>query len=185
MNHSLRSGQFLPAVYRFITLIAAAFISTGCHEVDDDRIPNYAVNINITDAGLWNSYGVAGFGSHRDFILASGTRLPSGFPYSQQSATGFGGVLLINGMDPFTNETDVPLAYDLACPVECKPDIRVEIEGELYDAVCPVCHSHYNVTMMGGSPLSGPAAEGKRKYGLRRYKCLPSGTGGYLIINAM
>jgi len=39
------------------------------------------------------------------------------------------------------------------------------------------------VTMGGGAPLSGPAASGDHKYGLRRYRCLPSGNGGYVITN--
>lgn len=164
-------------------LLPAAIFLTGCHTVDDDRIPTYAVNINISDIGSWNTYGVSGFGSSRRFILSSSLREPSGFPYSQQSATGYGGVLLINGMDPFTATTDTPLAYDLSCPVEVKPEVRVEIEGDLYEAVCPVCGSHYDVTMGGGSPLSGPAATGKYKYGLRRYKCLPTTNGGYIITN--
>lgn len=155
----------------------------GCNTVDDDRIPAYAVNINISDAGSWNTYGVSGFGSSRRFILSTGLREPSGFPYSQQSATGYGGVLLISGMDPFTTTTDTPLAYDLSCPVEVKPDVRVVIEGSLYEAVCPKCGSHYDVTMGGGSPLSGPAATGKYKYGLRRYNCFPTGSGGYIITN--
>lgn len=159
------------------------FLTVSCQSVDDDRIPNLAVNVNIADAALWNTYGVAGFGSSRRFIISSSTRVPSGFPYTMQSATGFGGVLLINGMDPFSNTTDSPLAYDLACPVECRQDVRVEIEGDLYEAVCPVCGSHYDVTMQGGSPVSGPAAEGKNKYGLRRYQCLPTATGGYIITN--
>lgn len=168
-------------------LSAAALLAvssfSSCHTVDDDRIPAYAVYLNLGDTGTWNTYGVSGFGSSRRFILASGLRQPSGFPFSQQSATGFGGVLLINGMDPFTTATDVPLAYDLACPVELKPDVRVEIQGDLYEAVCPVCGSHYDVTMGGGAPLAGPAATGKFKYGLRRYRCLPAVSGGYVITN--
>ena len=156
---------------------------TSCHTVDDDRIPNLPVNINIGDAAMWSTYGVAGFGSNRSFIINSTPRQPSGFPYTSQSATGFGGVLLIGGMDPFTNSTDVPLAYDLACPVECKQDVRVTLEGDLNEAVCHKCGSHYDVTMQGGAPISGPAAEGKEKFGLRRYQCLPTSTGGYLITN--
>lgn len=166
------------------TLISLVLlIMPGCDTVDDERIPNLAVSINIDDAALWNTYGVAGFGMSRRFILSQGTRLPSGFPYNTQSATGFGGVLLINGMDPFTNATDVLLAYDLACPVECKSDVRVEIEGDIYEAVCPVCGSRYDVTMQGGAPTAGPAATGKHKYGLRRYQCLPTQFGGYYITN--
>lgn len=162
--------------------IALASLAS-CQSVDDDRIPSYAVNVNISDAGSWNTYGVAGFGSSRRFIFAQGVREPARFPYTAQSATGYGGVLLISGMDPYTATTDTPLAYDLACPVELKPSMRVEIEGDTYEAVCPGCNSHYDVTMGGGAPVSGPAATGEYKYGLRRYRCIPSGNGGYIITN--
>lgn len=155
----------------------------GCHSVDDDRIPTFAVSINLGDAATWNTYGVAGYGIHRRFILSQGLREPSGFPYSQQSATGFGGVLLISGMDPFTTATDSPLAYDLSCPMEVKSSVRVEIESERYEAVCPVCGSRFDVAMGGGAPISGPAASGKYKVGMRRYRCIPSGNGGYIITN--
>lgn len=153
--------------------------ATACHGVDDDRIPLMPVSINLRDAGMWNAYGVAGTGLHREFILQE--REPAGFPYVQGSATGFGGVLLVSGMDPFTTDTNVPLAYDLACPVERQPDVRVFISDDNLDAVCPDCGSHYNAVTGGGAPLSGPAATGEHKYGLRRYRCLPSGYGGYYI----
>ncbi len=168
---------------RLTIVVAVLAILASCQTVDDDRIPSLAVNVNISDAALWNTYGVAGFGDSRRFIISSTERVPSGFPYNMQSATGFGGILLISGMDPFTNTTDAPLAYDLACPVECKPNIRVAIEGDLYQAICPVCGSRYDVTMQGGSPVSGPAAEGKQKLGLRRYQCLSTSLGGYIITN--
>lgn len=160
--------------------LAAAGLSS-CHNIDDERIPNFAVNINLGTPALWNTYGVAGFGAHRNFILTSALRVPADFPYHQQSATGFGGLLLIGGMDPFTTDTNCPLVYDLACPVEMQADVRVRIDGDLYEAVCPECGSHYDVTMAGGAPLSGPAAT--HRYGLRRYQCLPTGNGGYLIVN--
>lgn len=163
--------------------LPALFGLACCHPVDDDRIPSFAVNISLADAGAWNTYGVSGFGTSRRFILSQGLREPSGFPYAAASATGYGGVLLIVGMNPFTGVADGPLAYDLACPVEMKPDVRVQVEGDLYDAVCPVCGSHYDVTMGAGAPLSGPAAAGSTKYGLRRYNCYPTQYGGYIITN--
>lgn len=164
-------------------LILSTVILSGCNTVDSDRIPAFAVNIPIVDAGSWNTYGVAGFGSNRRFILSQGIREPLGFPYSQTSATGFGGVLLIIGMDPYTATADTPLAYDLACPVERKADVRIQVTGDLYEAVCPECGSHFDVTMGGGAPLSGPAATGNTKYGLRRYRCIPASSGGYIITN--
>lgn len=160
-------------------LLSGSILLTGCNTIDSDRIPNYAVNINLTPQASWQTYGVTYFGQYKRFVRE--LREPSNFPWLERTMTGFGGVLLVCGIDAFTNEANVPLAYDLACPVERKPDVRVNVEGELYEAVCPVCGSHYDVTMGGGGPLSGPAAEGKYKYALRRYQCLPGIDGGYLI----
>lgn len=161
--------------------LAVSFLTiwlTSCQTVDDDRIPLMPVNINLSDIGVWHTYGVSGFGMHRDFIRDTGS--PSGFPYTERTATGYGGVLLIEGMDAYTTQTSVPLAYDLSCPVERKPEIRVRINNENYEAVCPVCGSTYDVTMAGGSPLTGPAAQ--YKYGLRRYRVVPYGQ-AYIITN--
>ena len=156
----------------------------ACQSVDEERIPNMAVNISLADAGLWNTYGVSGFGNSRNFILnLSGASQPAGFPYKYGSATGFGGVLLIEGMDPYTTTTSAPLAYDLACPVERNANIRVYIDPQDYVAVCPQCNSVYNVTMAGGYPIDGEAANGKYKYALKAYKVIPSGMGGYYISN--
>ncbi len=163
----------------------AVALSSGlllsCNSVDDERLPNVPVNINLGDPGLWNRYGVAGFGLYRYFIPE--LKEPSGFSYTVSSCAGFGGVLLIGGMDPFSGDVNVPLAYDLACPVECKPTVRVKIDDSTFEAICPVCGSKYDVTMRAGSPISGPAAEGKNKYALKRYQCLPAQYGGYIIVN--
>lgn len=166
-----------------ITLIISISIAVSCQSVDDERIPNMAVQINLSNIGLWNTYGVNGFGTHRNFILAPGVRVPANFPYTERSATGFGGVLLISGMDPYNPTVNSPLAYDLACPVERKSDIRVVIDDDTYIAVCPECGSTYDVTMAGGAPMSGPAFSGKYKYGLRSYRCYATGDGGYVITN--
>ncbi|MDE6811945.1 MAG: hypothetical protein K2J15_06285 [Muribaculaceae bacterium] len=158
------------------------FVAAGCDTVEDDRIPNMPVNINLSDPGMWNTYGVSGFGDFSYFVFMDGSaREPSGFPYTDISATGFGGVLLIEGMDPFEMQTGVPLAYDLSCPVERSRTIRVRIDPADFEAVCPVCDSHYDVTMAGGAPVAGPALTGSHKYGLKRYYCHPASTGGYII----
>ena len=171
-------------------LFAIIFLSVfllslqSCETVDDERIPNMLVNISLANPGIWNTYGVSGFGSHRNFILTNnGNPQPAGFPYTYGNATGFGGVLLIEGMDPFSSVTAIPLAYDLACPVERKADIRVKIDPDTYVAYCSQCNSTYDVTMQRGAPLSGEAATGKHKYALRSYSCIPSGSGGYIITN--
>lgn len=160
-------------------IVIGVILSTSCNTIDDERIPALAVNIQLNNIGMWNTYGVAGFGQYRYFIREN--REPSNFPYSQTTYTGFGGVLLIGGMDPFTSETNVPLAYDLACPVECKQNVRVFVDEETLEAVCPQCGSHYNVVTGGGAPLSGAALTGSVKYRLQPYQCIGSPNGGYTI----
>lgn len=165
-----------------ILCVAATAILSGCETVDDDRIRKMRVYINLSDAGLWNTYGTPGFGMYNYFVLQTGTPLePAGFHYLTNSATGFGGVLLIGGMNPFEGNTAAPMAYDLSCPVEKSPTVRVRIDNETLEAVCPKCGSHYDVTMGAGAPISGPAADGKHKYGLRRYYCHPTTLNGYII----
>lgn len=168
---------------RGIVLTAVCAAAWGCTAVDDTVIPSMPVQIVFSDAGMWNTYGVSGFGDYRYFIRYGSERQPSGFPFTGTTYTGYGGVLLISGIDAFTNDAGVPLAYDLSCPIERSQTIRVAIDPESGEAVCPDCHSHYDVLMRGGAPLSGPAATGKRKYGLRRYQCIPQYSGGYVVTN--
>ncbi len=160
----------------------AALLSAGlsCNQINDDRIPSLPVYINLSGAGMWNTYGVAGVGLTRSFINYQGVTSPAGFPFTATTYLGYGGVLLIGGVDPFTSETNVPLAYDLSCPVERSQTVRVAVDSESLEAVCPKCGSHYNVVTSGGSPVSGPALTDR--YGLRRYTC-SADNGGYIIHN--
>lgn len=174
--------MIMKAIVRYISFVMIwALLCCSCNTIDDDRIPSMPVNINLTTPALWNTYGVSGYGMYRRFIKP--LREPSNFAYGERSYTGYGGVLLISGVNPYTTEAGVPMAYDLSCPVECKPEIRVEMQsdGILPVAVCPVCGSHYDVTERGGSPTEGPAL--KDHYGLRRYEVRASSYGGYLITN--
>ncbi len=148
-------------------LIAA----TGCNSVDDTRIPPRPVYIPFGDVGVWNTYGVAGALSSRSFIKSS--RIPAGYPYTEVSATGFGGVLLVGDFD------GTPRAFDLACPVEVKADVRIAVDRDAAVAECPVCHSVYDVFRLGQA-LSGPAAE--MGYGLTRYNVGASASGIYMAI---
>ncbi len=175
--------SFLKKGSLFVSLMAILSVVVSCNQVEDDRIPSLPVYINLSGAGMWNTYGVSGIGISRDFINSGGIISPEGFHYNANSYTGFGGVLLIGGIDPFTTEPNVPLAYDLACPVERQPDVRVSINPDNLEAVCYKCGSRYDVVMAGGSPVGGPALTGESKYGLRRYVCSPELNGGYVIHN--
>lgn len=175
--------SFLKKGSQMLSLIVMLSAASSCHQVDDDRIPSLPVYINLAGAGMWNSYGVSGVGIYRNFINWQGEMSPSGFPFNSNTYVGFGGVLLIGGIDPFTSEPNVPLAYDLSCPVERSQTIRVGIDSGNLEAVCPVCGSRYDVITAGGAPVGGPALTGKYKYGLRRYVCQPESEGGYIVHN--
>ncbi|MDE6006451.1 MAG: hypothetical protein K2G67_02730 [Muribaculaceae bacterium] len=166
--------------FGFLTALLFMLVSIGaCDSVDDERIPSVPVSLNLASTPLWDTYGVSAFGEYKIFIKSMG--VPSDFPYSEKTYTGYGGLLIVCGVNPFTVEAGVPMVYDLSCPVECKPDIRVEMhqQGAVAEAVCPVCGSHYDVVELGGAPLSGPAY--KDKFGLRRYEARPGAYGGYLF----
>ena len=162
-------------------IILLIFICWSCDSIDDDRIPNMPVNISLADAGLWNTYGVSGFGNYRVFMTSP--RQPANFPFNTTTATGFGGVLLIEWLDPFSGNIPMPLAYDMACPVERNPETKIRIDESSYMAVCDECGSFYDVTMQRGAPVKGPAAGGEFKCALKSYSCIDSGTGGYYIRN--
>lgn len=169
---------FLP---KFLLVTALSLFMLSCNTVDDERIPSVPVGINLSTMDLWTTYGVSGYGSYRLFVRELGE--PRNFSYVESTATGYGGVLLVSGVNPFTLEAGVPLAYDLSCPVEVKPGIRVRMEsdGLVPFAVCPSCGSRYDVVERGGAPESGEALN--KKYGLKRYECIPTSYGGYIVTN--
>lgn len=170
------------AITKYSLLLLVLPMLGGCESINDSRIPAMPVMINLSDRGMWNAYGVSGFGDFNYFVFQSGSpREPAGFPYTETSATGYGGVLLIEGVDPFSTEAGVPVAFDLSCPVEKSPVIRVAVNPSNYEAICPVCDSHYNVTTGAGAPVSGEAVT--LHYGLKRYYCHPTTLGGYIITN--
>lgn len=185
MKHIIRRlfyvGAFLKRGALFTAVLFAIFALSGCNTIDDDRIPAMPVNIDLSNPALWNVYGVHGYGQCRIFNRETGE--PRDFAYLAKTYTGFGGVLLVSGVNPFTLEAGSPMAYDLACPVECKPQIRVRIQsdGSIPTAVCPQCGSAYDITERGGAPKSGPALS--EKVGLQRYECHPTQYGGYMILD--
>ncbi len=144
-----------------LTLASILCATSGCEKIDNHRLPPVNVNIVFTTIGEWATYGVAGPGQSQVFIKSE--RLPIGYPYKESEFTGFGGVVLI--CDPIGTYH----AYDLACPVECKANVRIEWETGTTQAgimYCPKCGSRYDVYNYG-TAVSGPALEDH--YGLQPY----------------
>lgn len=146
-------------------------MASGCDKIDNKAVPSFIVRIDLGSYALWNTYGVSGMGDYRIFNREK--HLPSNFPFNVNTYTGYGGVLLMMGME-------MPMAYDLACPVEASQNIILSINPENFEAVCPKCGSRYNPLTGAGGPLSGVAIN--NKVGMRTYRVYPS-NGGYIITN--
>lgn len=158
------------AIYILIALFVL-MTNAACEHIDNKSIPNFAVRIDLGNYALWNTYGVNGMGDFRIFNREK--KLPANFPYNVNTFTGYGGVLLMMGME-------VPMAYDLSCPVEVSQDIILSISPDNFEAICPRCNSHFDPLMGDGGPVSGVAIN--NKVGMRKYRVLAS-NGGYIITN--
>lgn len=154
-----------------VLILALSTMCGGCDTIDNKAIPNYTVRIDLSNQAIWNTYGVNGMGDYR--IFSREKHLPSNFPFNANTYTGYGGVLLMMGID-------APMAYDLSCPVESSPTITLSIDPDNFDAVCAKCGSRFNPLTGAGGPVSGVAIN--NKVGMRQYRVYPS-NGGYLITN--
>ena len=96
-------------ILKYILLLSVMLSAMACESVDSQRIPALNVNIDLSNAGLWNTYGVSGYGMCRIFDREQ--RIPDNFAYTERTFTGYGGVMLVYGING-------PVAYDRACPVE-------------------------------------------------------------------
>ncbi len=155
-------------------------ITSACDSVNDNRIPYAEVHLTFHTIGDWNIYGVkADAAGHQRYIHTPQLKVPADFPYTALDRTGYGGLLLV------TDVLGDLHAYDLCCPVEVKPNVRIEIPlkadgtSEPY-AECPVCKSRYDVFANRGNAMSGPAAE--RGYALQRYSVASGGPTEYRVI---
>ena len=161
---------------RLLLILAAVLSLFGCSDsVDDNRIPYCEVHLTFKTVGDWNLYGVKGDAAdYCRYINTPALRIPAEFPYTALDRTGYGGLLIVTDI---LGDLHV---YDLSCPYECSPQIRVEIpSGELH-ARCPSCGSTYEIFSNGGMPVSGPAAS--RGYGLQRYSITSGGALSYRVV---
>ncbi len=161
---------------KLLLILMAALMLSACNKIDNNELSGFAVRLNLGTYALWNTYGVSGVGDYNIFNRPKG--LPSNFPYNVNTYTGFGGVLLIMGLDSGT-ASYTPLAYDDACPVEHDATVTLSIDPDNFEAVCPKCGSRYNVLTGAGGPVSGPALT--RRLGLTTYVVRAATGGGYII----
>ena len=91
---------------------------------------------------------------------------------SAYQAFGFGGVLVVHGVDAKF------YAFDLSCPYENRSSVRVEPDSDIIYAVCPQCGTKYLIN--NGSGLS---VEGVGRHGLKPYKAESDGRSTVIVHN--
>ncbi len=77
---------------RLLAALLVGLLLSACEHIDDKRIPIAQVNIVFWTQADWIVHGVSGAGQHKRFIRAE--KVPSNFPYTATTHTGYGGVLL-------------------------------------------------------------------------------------------
>ncbi len=153
-------------------VVGALFALAACNTLDNHRLNVAYVNLTFMTPGDWEYYGVTGAGQHKVFNKQD--KIPAGFPYTAAMSTGVGGILLC------TTYMAEPVAYDLACPVERSPSVRIAVNAK-GEAQCPKCGSRYYIFESPGHPISGPAAtEG---YRLQVYSVTPGPNGEYMMVH--
>lgn len=160
---------------RIPAALMLAAVLAGCHHIDNDRLPPAPVNLVFNTVADWDLYGTPGALSSRRFIKTNELRIPANYPYTALNQTGFGGILICGDI------YGAPVAYDLACPVEMKKDIRVRVDSEINKAVCDRCGSVYDIFTNYGAPVSGSAAE--NGWGLTRYYIGAGRSNEYMVVS--
>jgi hypothetical protein len=161
-------------------LMALAAMAVGvicfssCEKIDFERIPPSNVRLSFDTSAEWQMYGTPGALDYKMFILSGNTRIPSNYPWTALTYTGYGGILLVGDI------TGAPYAFDLACPVEVQSNVRLKIDEDANEAYCPQCGSRFAVFTNYGSPISGEARKLKR--GLRRFNVGPGTNGEYMLV---
>lgn len=92
-------------------------------------------------------------------LLSPSTMLRLTSPEHSHERLGYGGLILVHGL-----EWGAYYAFDLSCPYENRPDVRIIIDG--LRVMCPSCKSEYDI--LGGS---GAVLVGVSRSPLKRYSC--------------
>lgn len=160
-------------ILNIVCLLLCGVTVLSCTEVNDrNRIPQREVYIDLSTMGYWSQYGAYTPGSYRVFSVID--RIPTNYPFTAKTRTGFGGVLIYN--TPYGNVC----AFDLSCPVERKANVCVVVDENTNEAVCKECGSHYELMEGTGSPISGKAVSDN--VWMTKYSAVKSGS-GYNIRN--
>jgi len=134
----------------FLALIL--FALSACEATQRSSIPDYPVYLEL-DLTF----------EDRDLIPIQASKI-----YTQRNInqaveqTGYGGVLIYHGINSVGGSAYY--AFDAACPNEASSAVTVAVDKDQVYAVCPQCHSQYELLNGIGNPVSGPSKERLKPY---------------------
>ena len=136
-----------------VNLILFSFFSCGKEE-EQNVIPvspvNFKINLNSTDAVLRSP------GSYKEYVKGS-------YPALATQSLGYGGLIIVNSyLDLGTNGLNL-FAFDLSCPNEGLPTIRVKGADD-GTARCEKCGRVYDLM------ANGRLKDGSSELHLQRYR---------------
>lgn len=129
------------------TLFVFLLVFIGCENENQRRIPDMPVYLELDLNGTYST-----FRNPLDTVVYE-------YPVTVKDRIGYGGVLINIGYD------EKYYAYDLACPYEAKPDIRVYPDESGMKVVCRKCGSEFDIWNGTGMVSKTPS-----KWNLKRYK---------------
>jgi len=142
-----------------IAMILSALLLLGCAKTETiSRIPDARVSLQLN------------VDYHKLMEPLTGKSITTLNGLAANSYLGYGGILVYYGLalDGGYNH----YAFDLACPVEVDPKVRVSIY-ESVKAKCPKCGSVFDIQYGQGFPIDGKASE--EGYYLRSYRSYLNG----------
>ena len=93
-------------------------------------------------------------------LLSPGSYLYITVPELSSDRLGYGGLIVVYTYD----ETEPYCAFDVTCPNEATPTIRISEPDDLLICTCETCGERYNLMFGLGTPMDGIS-----KYGLKKY----------------
>jgi hypothetical protein len=163
---------------KFILSIALVFTAISCKEDIYSTIPRADVYLLLKLDLYDNNLKVP-----LAYSIFTIEKYPDERPRSGLDKLGYGGILVVHGIDEINGGSINLCAYDMACPVEASRNARIAPINlnqtgipTAVTAKCSKCGAIYD--LMSGAPQSGS------KYYLRAYQVAKTGSSGeYKIWN--
>lgn len=130
----------------FIVFLIITGVSAGCDNTSESSIPDAPVNLQLNM--LVAPYNT--FNTPNSYIIYDKRK-------NEIDRIGYGGILL------YIDYEGKYCAFDLTCPYEVSPNVRVSPNDE-GKAVCDKCGSVFELLYGIGAPVSGPAKEPLKRY---------------------